>query len=166
MRKVKLLTILSLILLFSCQKNEINCNEFCAIPERHEIFKSFDIEKQFKYFRACPCWGDSISEKHLFGQEIGQNEQIVDFLVNKLSTEDDAEILIESLELLNFLGNREELKGREDVLKLVDETVNRIPEKDERDLIDKILGDEPRSRKQRLNKLAKEIEMRIMQASL
>lgn len=158
MRKLKSILIISLVLWTSCQKKEINCEEFCAIPERHEMFKSFEVEKQFQYFRACPCPGDSISEKYKFAQEISNNEQIIDFLSNKLRHENDNDILIESILLMRYVANRGDFRGRKDVSDLVKETVSRIPDRDERNLIDKIFGDEPQSRRERLNRLAKEIE--------
>ena len=162
MRKLKIILILSLICFAGCQKKEIDCEEFCSMSERHSVFIKFETEKQFQYFRACPCWGgDSISEKYIFAGKIADNKQIVDFLLNKLHTENNVEVLEDSLELLNYVAGQKDLRGRKDISNLVYETINRIPEKDERDLLNKILGREIESRKERLNELAKRIEERV-----
>lgn len=156
--KSKALLVLLLISFTGCQKEEIDCEEFCANPERHQLFENFETEKQFEHFRACPCWGDSISEKYIFAGELANNPQIVEFLLDKLRNENDVEALEESLNLLRYVAGQKNLKGRKDINDLVYATVNRIPDRDERDLLNKIFGREQQTRRERLTELAKEIE--------
>ncbi len=146
-----------------CRKREINCDEFCAIPERHKLFKSFEIEKQFKYFNTCNCPGDSISEKYLFAQEINEREELLDFLLAKLWTENDEEVLTDSIDLLHYVCNTRNVCKRHDIVELINQTIPKIPDKDERELFSKILGGEKESRKERLEKYAKEIEEQVNQ---
>ena len=147
-----------LFALCGCQKSAIDCNKFCETPNRHEQFKSFSTEKQFEYFNACPCWGDSISEKYMFAQEISENDAIVEFILDILRNENDDEVLTNSIEFLNYLCAAKDLKGRRDVSDLVNNAIHRIEHKDERELLARILGGKPESRKARLEQMAKNIE--------
>ena len=78
--------------------------------------------------------------------------------MNTLRSQNDAEILADSIELLNYISSSKDLTGRKDISDLVNETVGKIPDADERTLADKILGGNVISRKDRLAKLADAIE--------
>lgn len=160
MRKINYVLVLLAVVWVGCQKKEIDCEKFCAIPEKHQLFKSFEIEKQFKYFNACSCQGDSILEKYLFAQEISEREELLDFLLNNLRNESDEKILVDSIDLLHYVCTTKDVDKRKDISDLVNQTINKISEKDERDLVGRIFGSKIESRKERLEKLAYEIEER------
>lgn len=161
MKAIYLITVLLIVFSQGCRKQEINCDEFCSIPERHELFKSFETEKQFKYFNSCPCPGDSISEKYLFAREINEREELLDFLLDKLRKETDEEVLTDTIDLLHYVCLNRNVSGRTDIFDLVNQTISKIPDKDERDLVSKLLGGIEESRRERLEKYAKEIEEKV-----
>jgi hypothetical protein len=140
------------------------CQQFCDNPQHNGIYKDFPIEKQFEYYRTCPCWGDSISNTGFYIETLLKQENVLEFLITTLKTEDDPDVLADALVFLGYVGDRkynnqgEDIRGRRDIAELAKKTVAKIPEKDERDLWDKIYGRETKSRKERLQKIAKKIE--------
>lgn len=160
----KFLLLLFLSQLASCDLQKDNCEVSCDDPNRYEIYENLPIDKQFDFYRNCACWTDSITDTGVLRETLLRREDIVGFLVKTLENEQDSERLVDALELLSYVGNRKynihskDLRGRQDINSLVDETVKRIPEKDERDLWDKIYWKDKKSRKERLGKLAEEIK--------
>lgn len=161
MRELKVILILLAICFVGCRKERIDCGEFCATPERHQLFVNFEIEKQFEYFRTCPCWGDSISEKYIFAKEIAGNEQIVDFLLNKLRNERDEKVLADSMDLLKYVSNSKKSAVKKEIADSIHKIANELPEKDEPTFLEKISGEQPISRKEKIKAFAREIEETI-----
>jgi len=132
----------------------------CESPQKHENFKNLDIEKQFQTYIKYNCKYDSLSARSQWGTYIGRKGGAIDFLLNKLQTENDEDILAHTVRILRDTVTQHEIEGREDIVPIVNQTVEKIPEKDERDFVAKILGSEVWSRKKRLQKMAEEIEAR------
>jgi hypothetical protein len=162
MRKLKYILILSLFFLASCQKLKVGCLEVCDSPQKHSNFKSLNIEKQFEYFRACNCNYDSVLARAYWANYIGEREEAIRFLLNKLENEQDEEVLVDTLYILRATTEQQDIKGRNYISELVNQTVDRISDKDERGLVSKIIFAKQDSRKERLTKLAKEIEGQVL----
>ncbi len=161
------LFILMITQVISCKFWQTECEQYCENPNRNEIFRNFPIEKQFEYYRTCACWDDSISNKGFHIETLSKREDINEFLINILKTEDNSDVLIDALELLSWTTdttynvNTKDVKGRKDLSELVKKAVGKIPEKDERDLIGKLFGGKAESRKDRLEKLVIEIKEHV-----
>lgn len=158
------LILLMITQIVSCKFWKTECEQFCEKPEHNGIYKDFTVEKQFEYYRTCACWGDSISNKGFYIETLVKREDIVEFLVNVLKTENDPDILTDTVHLLSSVAdNREwmrkdDFKGRKDIADLVNKTVAKIPEKDGRNLLSKLLGGKVKYRKKALESSAKSIE--------
>lgn len=163
MKKFLYLTILSLTMILGIwgyRNYDDGCYDVCNSPEKYTNFKNLSIEIQFETFGKCNCNYDSVSARYYWADDIGKKGNAIDFLLNKLRNETNDDTLSNTLFILGRVIEQQEIKGRDDIASLVKQTIDKIPDKDERNFISKILGREKASWKERLLKIANEIESR------
>lgn len=163
MSKLKYIAVLFLTLILGVwgyRNYDSEYYKFCKSPEQDTNFKNLDIEEQFQIYVKYNCKYDSDPARIYWGFHIGDKEEAMDFLLNKLRTEKNEDVLTQTLYMLSSSVWQHEIKGREDIVELVKQTVEKISDKDERRWVEKILSSLTSSRKEGLLKISQEIEER------
>ena len=123
------------------------CKKFCELENRLEVFERFSTRKQIDYLDRCPCWGDSISLRHLYTPIIAKRQlKAIEVFEERLNNAKDADSVLTNLWLVNGQLRNCDLSGREDFLKVVSGHVKRVPDEDSRDFLDALLGAEKKSK--------------------
>ncbi|NJM54412.1 MAG: hypothetical protein HC846_14165 [Blastocatellia bacterium] len=152
MRKLKYIAVLFLTLILGVwgyRNYDSEYYKFCKSPEQDTNFKNLDIEEQFQIYVKYNCKYDSDPARIYWGFHIGDKEEAIDFLLNKLRTEKNDDILTHTLYMLRDSARQQEIKGRNDILHLVKQTADKISDKDDRSLVEKIFSSQISSMKRK-----------------
>jgi hypothetical protein len=103
-----------------------DCRQLCSSKQKDEAFLSQPLKRQIDLYLDCTCKEDSITADYRFSKYIAKNgKEAIPYLMERLKSEEDENKQLKIISVFSQM-TPEDLRGRQDVADLVNQTVAKM----------------------------------------